>query len=92
MPNYDSTQQQINNRQYAKQLLNEMGIVYNRGRSIKTKLDLYLAGTNLDFNAVMDAVFDEAERTKLNQMLTPLATMIDDWKTNHLGLLFPEPE
>lgn len=92
MPTYENLQRQINNRQRAKRLLRDMGIVYNRGRFIKAMLELYLAGTDEDFNAVMDEVFTPAERQELNQMLTPLAAMIDDWEANHLGLLFPEQE
>ena len=92
MPDYSEAQRQINNRQHAKKLLNAMGIVYNRGKSIKAKLDLYVAGTDPDFNAVMDEIFTPAERQELNQMLAPLAIMIGDWETSHLGLLFPEPE
>jgi hypothetical protein len=92
MPVYDHLQAEIANRQHAKQLLMEMGRVYDLGKSIRTKLNLYMAGTDPDFNAVMDSVFTPAERTELNQMLTPLATMIEDWKMNHFDFLFPDPE
>lgn len=92
MPTYDDLQQQIANRQHAKRLLGAMGEVYNLGKSIRAKLDLYIAGTNPDFNAVMDSVFTSAERTELNQMLSPLANLIDDWEANHFSFLFPDPE
>jgi hypothetical protein len=92
MPDYSSARQEIENRRQAEELLKQIRRIFDVARSVSVKFNRYLDGTDPDFNAVMDASYSSAERAELNQMLTPLTTMIEDWETNHFGLLFPDPE
>lgn len=92
MPTYDEIQAEIAILEQAKRLLDVLRTIFYRSRVARRGLELYQAETNEAFNAAIDSIFSEDERTELGQMLVPLAALVSNWEANHLEFLFPPEE
>lgn len=89
MANFDTVDATIQSVSAAESVLNGVRSLYRQAKSTQTYLTLYAAGTDPKFNAAINTLFTQAERSELAAMLTDINTLCAAWEANHkapLGL------
>lgn len=63
--------------------------LYDQIAAMVTKIDRYLAGTDLVFNAAVDAVVSAEDRARIAALRTPLADMKTMLETDYPDFIAP---
>lgn len=87
MANFDGYENKANAARRAFNLLAQIRNIYESGKQVQAALTLYQAGSDVAFNAAINAIFTTAERQELGQMLSQINALITDWEANHAGAL-----
>ena len=87
MPRPENVQGRLDSIHKATGIVAEVRTIFRLSKTAQASLLLYQAGTDAVFNEAVDAVFTSAERQELNQMLTQLNALVNDWSANHAELL-----
>lgn len=87
MPDYSNAQEERNSIHRALELVDALVGTYNQVKAVQSSLLLYQAGTDQAFNDAIDSSFTLEERQELNQMLSQLDALANDWEANHSVIL-----
>lgn len=87
MANFDNSSIQHQSVHKANNVLANVQAVYSAAKIVQTLLALYQAGTDTTYNAAVNALFSQSERSELGAMLTSINSLVSDWETNHSGAL-----
>lgn len=84
MPNYTLINERESSVLRAKSVQSLIKSAYEQAKATQGVIQLYLSGTDAEFNASIDEIFISSERTTLNAMLTNLNTLVTAWETDAL--------
>jgi len=84
---FETTYETLMSVQSAHQLLGDLRSIYHDCKLLQEKLALYQAGTDIVFNAAINAIFTVDERIDLNNMLANIDTLVAHWETDHRAAL-----
>lgn len=87
MADFSTVQVKINAVNDAAGLQDTVRSVYQAGKRLQGLIARYQAGTDAPFVAAVNALYTQAQRAELSQMLTALNALVTDWETNHSGAL-----
>jgi methyl coenzyme M reductase alpha subunit len=77
----------INSVYRAANLLDRVRGAYAAAKAVSTELTAYQAGTDVAYNAAVNALFSAAQRAELSAVAAQLATLVADWELNHASLV-----
>jgi hypothetical protein len=87
MANFDTSEATVASVGQATGLLAALRSLYGQAKSAQALMSRYQANTDPAFNAAINAMFAQAERAELADMLTDVGVLVTDWEANHAGAL-----
>lgn len=88
MANFDAASRaKIESVHAASRLIQIIYSVYVQAKSAQTLLNLYTSASDPAFNAAVNAMLAQAERTEVGQVLTAINALVTDLETNHAALI-----
>jgi hypothetical protein len=73
----------------AAALLDDIAICYNQAKQMQSKLALYQAGTDPNFNAAINAIISPGDRARIAAMLTQSNALITAWEASYSDIITP---
>jgi hypothetical protein len=83
MANFDQYQSKSEAARRAFNVLPLIRGIYAEAKQVQAALALYQSGSDVVFNAAVNAIFSAAERSELLILLTQLNALVTDWEANH---------
>ena len=83
------SQANIQSLHQAAAFAEDLRIAYRQLKQLQARMDLYQAGTNIVFNAAVNAAIPAAERAQIATMKPELDTLILSWETGYAGIISP---
>lgn len=82
MPNYTIINERLSSIERAKSVQPKLQSTYQEAKSAVGLVQLFQAGTDAEFNEMINAIFSLPERTAISQMLGNLNTLVNAWEAN----------